>query len=619
MCGIAGYFHFDKNQTASFEKIQKMTDIILHRGPDGEGFFIKNNIALGHRRLSIIDLNTGHQPMYNEDKTIVVVFNGEIYNFIELREELKALGHVFQTRSDTEVLIHAYEQWGINCQQKFNGCWSFALWDENKKQLILSRDRLGEKPLYYAIWNNTLIFGSEIKSIIQYGVPKEYDIQLTELYLTLSYIPSPFTYYKYIHKLKQAHYLRADGQEIGEYKYWDLPEINENNMLSDKNEVYEKFEHLLKDSIKIRMRSDVPYGAFLSGGLDSSSIVCLMSQISCLPIETFTIGFKQKNYDERSLAKEVAKRFHTNHHSYVVEPDNFDFSLNQVSFFYDEPFGDSSAIPTGYVSKFARKYVKMVLTGDGGDEALSGYNAYQGIKLTSIYNKQPAVFRSAFPRILSFLAKPLRGNSRYKLNRMENLLSTFSLSFNEKMINKFCYSEPTIIKKLLSTIQNRISIEDFFSDFMSKCTYQDDFYKLMYYNLKLSLPDEMLVKADRMSMAYSLESRIPFLDHRLIEFMVHIDKNVKMQGLERKSILKKTIGRKLPQAILHAPKRGFVVPLREWFKGNEFEDRLSELYQNDFGLNNTTIKKIVEENLSGQKDNGNFIWMLFVLKKILQN
>lgn len=329
MCGIAGILHFDKDRKADKSVLMKMTESISYRGPDGDGFYLQNNLGLGHRRLSIIDLPTGEQPMFNEDKSIVLVFNGEIYNYIELREELKKEGYIFKTSSDSEVIIKAYEKWGIDCQKKFNGMWAFALWDNFKRQLFLSRDRIGEKPLQYAVFENTFVFGSEIKSILAYGVPKIPNYELLDLYLTLSYIPTPYTFFKDIHKLKPGHCLIIHDSNIKEHKYWDLPEIDENNMKSDKKSIYENFSQLLTDSVKLRMRSDVPYGAFLSGGLDSSSIVSIMSKISTFPVETFTIGFKEKSYDERNLAAAVAKKFQTNHHEYVVEPDSFDESLKK--------------------------------------------------------------------------------------------------------------------------------------------------------------------------------------------------------------------------------------------------------------------------------------------------
>ncbi len=616
MCGIAGYINFDTSKPASQEVLKKMTDIIAHRGPDGEGFHVKENLGLGHRRLSIIDLVTGDQPMYSEDKSIVLIFNGEIYNYIELRDELKLLGHSFKTTSDSEVILKAYLQWGVKCQEKFNGCWSFAIWDDKEKYLFVSRDRLGEKPLHYSVWNNSFVFGSEIKSLFAYGVPAENDFSLVELYFFLKFIPAPYTFFKGIKKLMPGHYLIVKDGSVKELKYWDLPEIDESNMNDDKNKIYETFEFLLKDSINIRMRSDVPFGALLSGGLDSASIVALMSEITKFPIETFTIGYSHSDFDETDLAKDVADKFKTNHHVYNVEPETFDDSLKKVLFHYDEPFGDSSAIPTGIVSKFARNYVKMVLTGDGGDEVLSGYPSYQGVKLSSYYNKMPKFLRQAFPNALNAISKSSRGTFRYKMNRYERLMRSANSDFITSMVERMPTNDVHSVKALFPDRKNIYSIEDYTKSVMAGCTYKDDFYKLNYLSFKLFLPDDYLVKVDRMSMAHSLEARVPFIDYRLVEYSLNIDKNIKMKGFERKSILRNTLGKKkLPPSLLSASKKGFRIPLVEWFKEPDMKERLSKLSQSDFGLDKKIIKSFVDDNTSGSKDNSNMIWMLLLLQE----
>jgi len=619
MCGIAGYINFEKSNTASKDVLKQMTDVIEHRGPDGEGFYLKDNVALGHRRLSIIDLCTGDQPMFNDDKSVAIVFNGEIYNYIELREELITLGHKFKTTSDTEVIIRAYEQWGVDCQSKLNGCWDFAIWDDKEKQMLLSRDRIGEKPLHYSVYNNTFIFGSEIKSLFAFGVPDEKDLSLTELYLYLKCIPAPYTFFKHIKKLRPGHFLLVKGNDVKEIKYWDLPDIDENNMITDKKKVNENFENLLVDSVKIRMRSDVPYGALLSGGLDSASIVAIMSGISKHPIETFTIGYEQNDFDEKDLAQDVADMYKTNHHVYNVVPESFEQSLKQVLHHYDEPFGDSSAIPTGIVSKFARQYVKMVLTGDGGDEVLCGYPSFQGIKFSSKYKKYPGFVRSTLPKSMKLVSKAARGSMRYKLNRYEKLLRTSNLNFNDSMVERLPTNETHTINALFENRKNQYRIDDYMDDFMKNCTYKNDFYKLMYLSYKLMLPEDMLVKVDRMSLAHSLEARVPFLDHRLVEYMVHVDKDIKMEGYQRKSILRNTFGSRLPQSLLTASKKGFRVPLVEWFKNPEMADRLKKLYTDDFGLNKSGIKSLIEDNNTGKKDNSNIIWMLIVLQEVLES
>jgi len=615
MCGIAGFLHFDKEQPADFFAIKRMTDAMSYRGPDGEGHFVNSNIALGHRRLSIIDLSTGDQPMFSVDKNVALVFNGEIYNYIELREELKLSGHQFRTNSDAEVIIEAYLEWGTECLKRFNGMWALALWDNRNKQLFIARDRIGEKPLHYALTNNTLIFGSEIKCIFAYGFKKIPDNELLEIYLTLGYIPAPFTFFKDIRKLKAGHYLLVREKAVKEIAYWELPEIDEADMITDRKKVFRDFEDLLKDSVRIRMRSDVPYGAFLSGGLDSSSIVALMSEISSYPVETFTIGFHEKSYDERNLAIQVAERFNTCHHEHIIEPEIFDSSLNNTVYHYDEPFGDPSAIPTGHVAKFAVSKVKMVLTGDGGDEVLSGYTYYQGEKFSEVYRKLPGIARTGLPVLVKQASRLLRGDQRYRLNRIQDVFSASNQSFEDRYLSKTSRVEIPLIKLLL-TGGDVYPVEEFISDRLKECSYQDPFYKLMFLDLKLSLPDDMLAKVDRMSMAYSLETRTPFLDHRIIEYMAHVHKDLKMISFERKSVLRRSIGNKLPEALLQAPKKGFSVPLREWFKGDSFTDYLNKLEFSTPYLNRSIVQDITEMNRTGKRDYGDFIWMLLVCNKI---
>jgi len=619
MCGIAGYFNLDFNKPVSTDRIRCMTDTLIHRGPDAEGIYAYRNIGLGHRRLSIIDLETGQQPMFNKNRSVAIVFNGEIYNYLELKEELIKYRFVFDTTSDTEVILKAYELWGTECLNHFNGAWAIAIWDLNKNQLFLSRDRMGEKPLYYTFFENTLVFASEIKALFAYGVPKLQNMDLAELYFGLISIPAPYTFYRNIYQIKPANFLIATGDTFFEQAYWTLPEIDEDNMNKDKRKIYNEFEYLLSDAVRIRMRSDVPFGAFLSGGLDSSSIVSLMAQYSTLPVKTFTIGFNNPYYDESELALLISNKFKTKHFNGTVVPEVFDNAIKHVLYHYDGPFGDSSAIPTGQVSKFAAEQVKMVLTGDGGDEVLSGYVSYQGIKLSQSYKRLPKLIQKNVPRMLNIISGPLKGNIRFKIDKVVNAANVANSDFNDRMLEKLPTTSLKTINEIIPKSNTRISLKDYFDQAMSECTYKDDFYKLMFYNLKHSLPDDMLTKVDRMSMAASLEARIPFLDHRLVEFMVKVDKNVKMERLERKSILKKTIGKKLPKSLLTAPKKGFGIPLSDWFNSKEFSVKLDTLKKSNSGLNNKTIGKIISDNVDGSKDHGNFIWMLFLYDAWINN
>lgn len=618
MCGIAGILHQDRTRRVDPDTLRRMTRVLTHRGPDGEGYYENGNIGLGHRRLAIIDLATGSQPMYSQDGNIVVVFNGEIYNYLELRKELSHLGYNFLTTSDTEIIIAAYEQWGLDCQQKFNGMWAFALWNGRQKQLVVSRDRMGEKPLHYSIHGDgTFVFASEIKSLLAYRSDYKPATELLNLYLSLGYVPGPFTLYRGISRLMPGHYLIVKDGSVQDQSYWDLPPITESDMRSDAGCTHE-FEEYFLDAVRLRMRSDVPYGAFLSGGLDSASIVAAMAHQRSFAVETFTIGFAENSFDERRLAKEVAEHLRTNHHERVATPEMFDESLERILAHFDEPFGDASAIPVGLVSSIAREHVTMVLTGDGGDEVLSGYTNYVTEKLTQYYNAVPGAIRRGVQYSTFALAKVARSDLRYRLNRAERFMKLANFPYDQRAIAKMSMLAPESIRKLVPESPTQISVEDYFSSALAGCPFTDPFYRQMYFNLKVSLPNDMLAKVDRMSMAHSLEARVPFLDHRLVELTYQVHKDVKMPGLRRKHLLKSTLGRHLPPSLLKAPKSSFMVPLREWFKKDDFNERLDSLKRGDFGLNNSVIADIVEANRDGRNDYGDFIWRLFVLKRWLE-
>lgn len=617
MCGIAGIFNFDLERNISKEVLKKMADTISYRGPDGEGYFIDAFIGLAHRRLSIIDLAGGDQPMFNDRKDISIVYNGEIYNYIELKDELKKLGHSFATDSDTEVIIKSYEQWGFACQEKFNGMWAFAIWDAREQHLFLSRDRLGEKPLHYMLYKNTFVFGSEIKSILAYTGKVEPDQEMHELYMFLGYIPSPNTYYKSIKKLSAGKYLVVKKNKINEHTYWDLPDICEKDMLRNENQLTTQLAELLYDSVKIRMRSDVPYGAFLSGGLDSSCIVSIMSEISSYPVKTFTIGFNEEAFDERDNARIIADKFLTEHTEEIVDKSSLEKSINNVLHQFDEPFADPAAIPTSYLAKNASRHVKMVLTGDGGDEVFAGYSNYQSELFASGYQRLPGFVKNVTPGMVNLIAKMVRGNTRYKLNRIKRVLESFNLPFDKRLITKFVKIPPSQTKLLMRNAA--YPIEDFISSSLNNCKLNDPFYHLNYFQLKVSLPDQMLAKVDRTSMANSLETRAPLLDYRIVELMYQVDKSLKMPTYKDKGVkhmLKRTMINKLPKEILNRKKQGFEVPLREWFKDREFENVLNSTYSST-EFNTSMIKKLVEENNRGQFDHGTLLWRLLLVQRWL--
>ncbi len=620
MCGIAGFLHFEQSREADRKTLQRITDLLAHRGPDAGGYFIDGPLALGHRRLSIIDLSSNaNQPMHNRDKSATIVFNGEIYNYIELREELKTFGFQFSTESDTEVILQAYKKWGIDCVTKFNGMWALALWDQEKRILWLSRDRLGKKPLYYAQYDSSIIFPSELKSILSFGVPRRIRTGLLDLYLSFSCIPSPYTFFAGIYKLEAAHnmVISSDGT-LTDRAFWDLPCIDEHSMITDKQLVYNTFDKLLTSATQIRMRSDAPYGAFLSGGLDSSSLVALMTKNSQHPIKTFTIGFDNKFYDERPLARTIAKMFKTEHQELVVEPYTLDQLLDLVTDYFDEPFGDVSAIPTGYVSQMASQKVKMAITGDGGDEVLSGYPSYQAESISTVYQRMPGMFQKFLPLIANTVSPLFPESLGLNWNRFARLLATSGMDFNSRLISKTAFIERDKIKGLLRGIKQEVSAEDYVCEVLRSCSFKNTFYKLMYAHYKIILSEVYLAKVDRMSMANSLETRSPFLDFRLVEFMAGVHHNVKMENLERKSILKGTIGKLLPKELLKKPKRGFSVPLDQWFRMNSVNsqmiNKLSPLAK--IGVDNEMLMAILNDNLTRKQDYGKFVWMLSVLRQV---
>lgn len=616
MCGITGIHHFDDQRKVDQSILRKMTEKIRHRGPDGEGYFIAQNVGLGHRRLSIIDLSTGDQPMKDENDN-VIIFNGEIYNYLELREELIKLGEKFRTTSDTEVILKAYKVWGTNCQQKFNGMWAFALWDDAAKLLFISRDRLGEKPLNYTLTDNSFIFSSEIKGILGYGLTSQPDPQLLEIYFNLGYIPAPYTLFKNIRKLKAGHYIIVKGDSFSEKPYWTLPDITEADLITDEKYVYNEFEKLFQNSVKIRMRSDVPFGAFLSGGLDSGSIVSIMNNFSNNQIQTFTIGFDEKEYDERYLAEIISERFGTNHHEKIVSRESLDSTLEKIIWHYDEPFSDPAAIPTGHLSEFAAKSVKMVLTGDGGDEVLSGYKSYRGEKFALMFQQLPHFLQNNLPAVTANMATMIRGSYRYKINRINRIFTDANSDFTSRLLGKSPLPDCINVKDLLT--EDHINVRDLISQCTESCKLNDPFYKLMHYQIQVSLPDRMLVKVDKMSMAYSLETRLPFLDYRLVELMYQVHKSIKLPKFKLKNVLRKTVGKKLPTEILQSPKKGFNVPLREWFKDDLFNDQLNSLNTSDFGLNNSIIKELIKSHKTGSNDCSMILWRIMVYHKWLKS
>lgn len=572
MCGITGILHFDRARPAADALVRRMTSTLVHRGPDGDGYFTHGSVGLGHRRLSIIDLATGDQPFVSEDKNLVLVYNGELYNYLEIRSELKRLGRHFRTESDTEVLLQAYDEWGTDCLSRFNGMWAFALWDEKRQRLFCARDRLGEKPFYYALWDDSLVFGSEMKALFAAGVPRAVNEEMLDALLCFGYLPAPYTFYASIRKLPAGCYLTAQAGRVDVQRYWDVPSRPAEELRTDAPAVYREFEDLFEDSVRLRMRSDVPVGAFLSGGLDSAAVVATMSRASPGPIKTCTIGFSSSDSDERSLARLVARAFNTDHVESVVEPEHGDLLLKKLAWHFDEPFADTSALPTYEVSRIARKLVTVVLTGDGGDEVLGGYPVHQSEKLVSIWANIPWALRAPITWVgdKALLVADVGGRNR-RAQRARRVLATANADFVSRLEGKQIGFTAAQRRMLVAGNSRVRPAREFIEEALASSAARDGPGLLSYWLHRVTLPERFLCKVDRCSMANSLETRVPFLDHRIVELLANVSSSVKMPGLTRKEVLRRTIGRRLPAPLLTAPKRGFDPPMREWADGGESE------------------------------------------------
>ena len=641
MCGICGEINF--NNRLKVEPIRRMCKVLTHRGPDDEGMvFIKGNqyiemkqpfpssiergdfeIGLGHRRLSIIDLSAAaHQPMCNENGTIWIVYNGEIYNFQELRKGLVNKGHFFKSKSDTEVIIHAYEEWGVECLSQFRGMFAFAIWDSNLQRLFLARDRLGKKPLVYSRQNGGFSFASEIKALLQVpGVENKVNEYAIHHYLTYQYVPSPDTIFEGINKLPPAHYLLYDrngGLKVE--RYWKINFNKGFQTYSDIKELEDRVRTELEESVKLRLISDVPLGAFLSGGMDSSLVVGIMAKMSSNPVKTFSIGFEEKDFDELAYAKLVANHFGTEHHEFVVRPNAIEV-LPKLVWHYNEPFADSSAIPTYYVANVTKDFVKVVLTGDAGDENFAGY---------------PRYLRSEW--VASFTRLP----NKLRKDLLPNLLRTFStLHWREKTLNRLADFVESLSQDQARNYGEQIKI---FNAKEKEDIYTEDFIKdvkgidpldflinkfeesktknlldsLLYVDINSYLPEDLLVKMDIATMANSLEARVPFLDHKFMEFVASIPSHLKLRGSKTKFILKAAFKDFLPDSIFNRKKMGFGVPVSRWFR-NELKDYVYEILLEPRTLSRGYFKRegverLLNDHIELRYDHSSKIWALLFLE-----
>jgi asparagine synthase (glutamine-hydrolysing) len=629
MCGITGIVDIREKRPINQGLIRDMNDSLTHRGPDGEGFHFEPGVGLGHRRLSIIDLEGGKQPLYNEDETVVVTYNGEIYNFQELVTELKSLGHTFRTHCDTEVIVHAWEQWGTECLRRFNGMFAFALWDRNQDTLFLARDRLGIKPVYYALQpDGHLVFGSELKAVMwNPAVSRELDPLAVEDYFTFGYVPEPRSIYKAVQKLEPGTYLcikrgQAPGTPV---RYWDVPLDDAPRALGSWDSTCSELREQLKASVDRRLVADVPLGAFLSGGIDSSAVVAMMRELDTESLLTCSIGFNEKRYDESIYADMVAKAKKTNHKSEKVEAGDYGL-LERLVDLYDEPYADSSAIPTYRVCELARKHVTVALSGDGGDENYIGYRRYNLFaveeKLRSVF---PDKFRNSvfgflgdyYPK-LDWAPRVFRGKTTFQaLARSSANAYLHGVSIFPEEGRSWLFSES--FKRELQGYSSR----EVFANYMKEKDFSDPLRMIQYLDFKTYLPGDILTKVDRASMAHSLEVRVPFLDHNYVEWTAELPTSSKLKGGNGKRILKEALRPLLPEEVLFRKKMGFAVPLDMWFRGS-LKDRMMASLEGsalvDCGVfNPNSLRQIGKDHRSGRRNYSAVLWALLMFEGFLKN
>ncbi|MDR0775282.1 MAG: amidotransferase 1, exosortase A system-associated [Azonexus sp.] len=627
MCGITGIFDTRGKRDIDRAVLHRMNESQFHRGPDEGGLHLEPGIGLGHRRLSIIDLATGQQPLYNEDNSVCIVFNGEIYNYQELIPELQALGHIFHTRSDTEVVVHAWEAWGERCVDRFRGMFAFALWDRNRETLFLARDRLGVKPLFYALLDDgTFLFGSELKSLLAHGgLKRDIDPCAVEEYFALGYVAEPRAIFRQAKKLPPASaLLLRRGQPVGKPRpYWDV-RFSLDNPLSD-DEARAELRHRLEESIKLRMISEVPLGAFLSGGVDSSAVVAVMAGLSTSPVNTCSIGFSDPAFNESEFARMVADRYRTNHHLDMVESDDFDL-IDTLARLYDEPYADSSAIPTYRVCQLARQHVTVALSGDGGDESFGGYRRYRlHLMEERMRSALPLGFRRPVFGTLGRLYP--KADWAPRVFRAKTTFEGMARDSVEAYFHSVSILRAPMRRRLFSP-QFKAALGGYdafqvFAGHAARAETDDPLALIQYLDLKTYLIGDINTKVDRASMAHSLEVREPLMDHKLIEWLATLPSSLKIRGGEGKYLLKKTMEPLLPNDVLYRPKMGFSVPLARWFRG-PLKARVQEAILGsrlaDTGwFNRRYLEELVRDHNNGSRDYSASIWTILMFEAFLRN
>lgn len=613
MCGIAGLINLTLSATEIWPILQRMTNMMIHRGPDDEGFFVSHGVGLGMRRLSIIDLAGGNQPIYNEDKSVVVVFNGEIYNYRDLREQLRQRGHTLRTASDTEVIVHLYEDFGEDCVHKLRGMFAFAVWDARRQRLFLARDRLGIKPLYYTQIGERLVFGSEIKAVLQHpGVEARPDQEGLSNFLSLRFVPAPQTMFAGIYALPPGHTLTCDPDGVKFQSYWDLSFASNRNVQESEDAYAEQLGELLRESVRIRLMSDVPFGSFLSGGIDSSTIVALMSEFLDEPVKTFSVGFEGDGeaLSELPYARLIAKKYQTDHHEIIVRPQDLIALFEKVVWHLDQPIADDAALANYMLAELASRHVKMVLSGEGGDELFAGYARYAFERLSPLFQKIPELAKSL---ALSMTAR-VPGLRRPKIalyalcqsSEATRLANWFPL-FNSDM-------KSALLSDDLKAELNGTSTDHVFSQHLTRTDAADPLNRMLYVDTKLWLADDLLARGDKMSMAAFVEARVPFLDHNLVEFAASLPPHLKVKRLTRKYLLKRICRAWLPDQIIYRKKQGFPIPISVWFRKEArsfVRDILSPTAVQKRGLFKPEyVNKLLDEHEGGFADHGLLVWGL---------
>ncbi len=616
MCGIAGVYNYADEQPIDRALLQRMTDVIAHRGPDDDGFLIQGRVGLGHRRLSIIDVSGGHQPIFNEDGTVAIVFNGEIYNYLELAKLVEARGHKLQTRSDTETIVHLYEEFGESCVAMLRGMFAFAIWDGRTQTMLLARDRLGKKPLYYADYQGRFLFGSEVKSIIQDpAIPRDIDAEALADYFSFLAIPAPKSIFQHVRKLRPAHYLVVTPNSLREQEYWDI-DFSQTEIRSEA-EWQGQLLDALREAVGIRLMSEVPLGAFLSGGVDSSAVVAMMSKITNARVITASIGFTSEEFSEAAAAKKFAESVNAEHHERIVNPDAVSV-VEKLAWHYDEPFADSSAVPTFYVSQVAREFVTVALSGDGGDENFAGYRRYKfDVAENRVRNVLPASLRkpafgamaAVYPQ-LDWLPRPLRAKAT-----LRNLSLDPAEAYFQSVYGAVARERDGLLSADVTTTLNGYNPFELFRHYYNRAQTDDPLSRAQYVDMKTYLVDDILTKVDRASMAVSLEVRCPILDHKFMELAARIPSDLKLRSGTGKYIFKQAIRRIVPEEVLTRPKMGFSIPLAAWLRGELRELGESLLFEaKDDLLNQASVKSLWERHQSGLRDFGTPLWTILMFR-----